>query len=258
MEIKRNHCIAIILILAIILVYSTWDFSSINNEHFGLQWDPSCRYDFPANHNSEISYDINTDRPIKVSLKNLEDQFATVENDHMREHHPQQIPLAHNIINGQIKQTAAPENVNQIGASLTEIMQQERELMKPMHEMRRQIQSMNNMSDTQEIMSDMDSMAHEQVVPDVDALTGNHTNDDSDHPAVFDLSNELEKTDEEQIQKYMMKKKFEVNPHHDTRFYDNPRQRMTKAMTNPDGDYNLSLAILLSVLLIGFIHYTKE
>ena len=233
MNITKNHVIAIVLILAIYWVYSTWDYDT---EHFKVQkWGNHYYYDnenekYPITP-SIVSCDI--DKLPKSSVK-----FPDELNG---------IPVSHNVAIGEAKQTASHENINQIGANLNEIMQQEYDLMKPLHEIRQTIREMNNMADIPEMKEEINShITHESIIQELH---------ETQPKLVQDLSKQDNDFDEKDIekslmsgmeQKKMIETKLEINT------YDIPQE-----IPQDKSDYNLSIAILLSVLLIGFVTYTN-
>jgi len=231
MDIKRNHIITLILVLTVYYVYSTWD----NAEHFKPQkWGSHYYYDneleqYPITP-SIVSYDISNYKLPKSSFKILN-----------------KIPEAHNIPTGETKQTAAPENINQVGAPLDEVMKQEHDLMQPLHEIRQHIHAMDNTSMMPEMKEENHpEITHEGIIQELH---------DMQPKLVQDLPDIEMEFSEKEIQKSLMpgsehKKILEKK-------YDSDTYMAPAEITQNKSDYNMSLVILLAVLLIGFVYYTK-
>jgi hypothetical protein len=251
MEIKKNHLIAFVLIVAIFWVYFTWDPS----EGFEpTQWGDYHYYDnedreYPVTP-SIVSYDIGDYKFPKKSM--LQPEI-----------NKRDIPVAQNVPSGQIKQSAAPENINQIGASIDEIMRQENELMKPIYEMRRQLQGGSSSQNFPEVNAQQrpdltqDNMVQElhETKPE---LVFDLTETNSQYSQNMQPSEQINKSLMQGMeQKHMMEQKMEGTD--EIPIYMPPKAYPKKIMKKEHkNEYYFPLAMLLIVLLIGFFQYTKN
>lgn len=150
MEITRNQITAVVLILLFLWVYLTWDDKENFMELPPRQWtsrDPR-KWGEQVYYNNDtafhpavpsiVNYDNANYKIPPSSLRLLEEHY----NKQMRTQQESQqnlssgLPVPHNIHSGQTSQVAGTENINQTGAPLDEVLEQELSLMKPMQELR--------------------------------------------------------------------------------------------------------------------------
>ena len=287
MEITRNQVITIVLFLMMVCVYYTWDYKSESfsvtqewpflpprqwkNKPFkkwGEQWYyPNETQMYPAvpsivNY-SDTQYKLPEEA---ISLNNLENEF----ND------KQQIPVAHNIHSGQTNQVAGTENINQIGAFLDDVLEQEDNIMQPMQEMKHKTQRYATVSPFPEVRASVrPELSHEAILQELQF--DQESNDEGS--LIHELTDTQPITTNEYLvqrslmsgmeQKHLMEERTEESEHNN--YYGYPEQKHPEQkqaereeQTEPiivkvkKTDYSLSLAILLVVLLIGFIYYTRD
>lgn len=234
MNITKNHIIAIVVILAVYWVYSSWN---NDKEHFkAQQWGSHYYYDNEAEKYpvtpSIVSYDIKNYKLPKKSMRLLDNT----------------LPVAHNITTGEDKKTASLENINQVGASLDEIMQLEQDLMGPLSEIRSSARDMENIMMSPQIKEEINShITHESIIQEL------HENQPELAKNLPDLEHKFEETD---IKKSLMPG-MEQKKMIETKLEANSYTVKEEIIPEEKSDYNMSLAILLSVILIGFVCHTK-
>lgn len=280
MEISRNQIVTVVLFLMVAWVYYTWNnnskesFSVIQqwpylppnqwkNEEYN-KWGENWYY---KNDNKQfpivpsiVNYDDSHYKFPKTSLKNLEKEFNKT---HDHSHSIKTLPVPHNIHSNQTNQVAGTENVNQVGAQLDEVLEQEYNLMKPLNEIKQQRQfqqfpeaensiKQENNQHTQEIIHELQ--------PETEHKMEHETN--TENSLIHELTEtrpEMEfEIHNEEIQRRLMpgmKQKRLAEENVNVEYTENDKPIIVKVKKN---DYDLSLAILLTVLLIGFIYYTRD
>ena len=290
MEISRNQIITVVLFLIIAWVYYTWDYKpnesfttsewsylppkQWQNEEYkkwGNQWYYANDNPLHPSMPSIVNYDNTHYKFPKNSLKILEEQYNKTQKL-QKEGHLTPMPIAHNIHSGQTAQVAGTENINQVGAPLDEVLLQEHNLMQPIQEMKQRTQTYANTSPYPEMRASVKpELSHEAILQELQPemthkmrqeFSMEHTEELSEEGSLIHELTESrpemrsEIMHEESIQKSLMpgmEQKHLLEERVSEERYERPI--IIKVKKN---DYNLSLAILLVVLLIGFIYQTRD
>lgn len=226
------------------------------------------------------------------NLKNLSHEELQKENEKlptkMASHLLQkQQPIPHNIHSGQTVQVAGTENINQMGAPLTEVLEQEVQLVGPMQNMSPELQEIMRQEEAK--LYEMKMQGHAQVnknysvapevqQADIEAMIRGmaelHTKKVSDYkpeteyrhaevvpeythvdnvePLVYELPHHEAAKHIELVEQELMpgmEKSLEKN------MEKKPEPVVIKVKVENN---NLALAILLSVILIGFVQNTRD
>ena len=258
--IKRDHVIIIIVLFIIIWMYNTW------NNKKQVQKDSEIIYlknkDLWAN---QLYYQNNIAHPIIPSYQEIISEQNNKKQEKYKKKH-----LSHNIDIKKINEISGTENVDQIGASLNEVLMQEYNLIKPMTEFKQQIENQKNYSKfpeseiTENIgMIDNDSIIQNIGSSDTDSIVQTIESNDNDS-LMEELQNDVEYDNNYRSELPLI---YNLNNKHN--FHQKLNQEQLKLSNNPKNSkkYNkeiknnycdLQLPILLSVLLIGFIYWTSD
>jgi len=289
MEISKNQIITIVLFLAVVWVYYTWNYKSqesfsaiqqwpylppkqwenANYDQWGKQWYHHNEQQYHPAMPSITNYDNTQYKFPKNSLRILEEQFNKKQKLQKEGHLPVDTPIPHNIHSGQTSQVAGTENINQVGASLNEVLSQEYDLMKPIQEMKQKSQLHANVSPYPEMRASVKpELSHEAILQELQPemeqdvyqeFDMENQQFDDEGSLIHDLSEIKPEIHEETIQqslmpgmkqKHLLEERVGAEQHGQ---YEQPI--IIKVKKN---DYNLSLMILLVVLLIGFIYHTRD
>jgi len=229
--IASNRVISVILIILVLWVYLTWDnnkenFNNIDEpQKWGNNWYYSNQYHQVTP--SIANYDISQYRFPSSSQNYLESQQKQNE-DQVVSH---EVPKPQNIHSGQTQQTGNNETIHQVGAPVNNMV--------PMDAGYNGLQSIIYGAG-----SELNNIINQEEINQTDETTVIHE---------LPNGNNNEMTEEEQtlqkvfmpgmVQKQNMEKQLEESP---------------KIIKVQKVNYNMSLVLLLSVILIGFIYYTRE
>ncbi|QKF93847.1 hypothetical protein QKU48_gp0389 [Fadolivirus algeromassiliense] len=240
---------------------------------------------------SIVNYDDANYKLPASSLKMLEQQYKKQLKAH-QESQPEAnaLPVPHNIHSGQTEQVAGTENINQAGAPLHEVLQQELNMMQPLHELRQQAMGQQEMhpemesqhssqeSVLQELKPNIVAESRHEIRPEMEVRQELHSQMEVIPEARFNLGQEIKPEvvpelhpeflpemkprqipQEEQHQSQniaaslmpgmIQKAELEEKQLNDSAFVIKIRKPR---------DRNLTIAILLTLLLVGFIYYTKD
>jgi hypothetical protein len=223
-----------------------------------------------------VNYDNKNYKLPKVSLKLLEEEFIKKQKLGTMN---KQLPVAHNIHSDQTNQVAGTENITEPGASIDDVLEQERNLMEPINELKQQTYEHAHRSPFPEVRELANpELSHATIIQE---LQSNNVQPEFNIPKFIDenvsklipelelqqnenilheLTENKETSGENMIQRKLMPG-MEQKQLLDERTLEKqiiPNKITPTVIKVKKNNYNLSLSILLAVLLIGFLYYTRN
>lgn len=261
MRLTQTQILAVILILFFVWVLIGWNcqenFGQINNYSY-----------LPTNRTYYNNY---------KKLPQTSTSLETLQNKYNKKIQAEQIlkqkqsvgPVPHNTHSGQTQQVAAPENINQVGALLHEVLAQEISLMQPLNQIRDQMsremeyysmqlpqqlsqgmmmQNIGQMPDIgQGINSPLEEKLNEEVVLQ-ELSTTNETN------AEYEMKPEIEHETQHEMRQEI---EHEMRPELEYEMEQINTEGPIVIKVQKPAEYGIPLSLLLTVLLIAFMYYTK-
>lgn len=223
-----NRVISIVLVILAVWVYLTWNNKMENFHNMGnpTKWGNNWYYSnqFHQVMPSIANYDISQYHLPSSSQKYLES--LNTQNEETA------IPVPQNIHSGQTQQTGNNETIHQVGAPVNNMIQMNTNY-NGMHPI---IYGAGSEIDN---VINPEEMHHTQESAVIQELPSNHN---------------AEMTEEEQNLQKVFMPGMEQKQEMEKQLAEEKPQIITMKKVN----YNMSLILLVTVLLIGFIYYTRE
>lgn len=261
MEIKRDHIIGIVFILAIVWVYTTWD----KNERFEVspreyqkeyvKWGQQVYSDNPYNLAipSIVNYDNTQYKFPTTALQRMKNDYEAKHNHINAQSMPSEqavramffdknnVPVAHNM---QDDQSCVPgtENISHIGAPINEVLEQELKINGIRPDFRQEMSQESRLDIEQELKGYQEQRPETRMNIEEEPIIQELKMEES-APQIAIPSSEVE----QQLMPGMEQKKLMEQ-----------EMRPPIVIRVKKGDHNLSLSILLSIALIWFIYHTRE
>lgn len=254
MEITQNQFVASILILLLIWICFTWDSSIekftennpgvITAQKWGQHYYYNLDDEYPIIAPSIAVYDDSNYKFSEKALKTLKsnEKRRRRSRRHRRfrtKHHRSEettVPVPQNVHSGQTEQVGGPENVVQPGANLQEVMEQEMNIMHP-----------GMIRDDESVLHDLHELPLQEQLPQHYEHRSESNNMVSDElmPGMQQKAQQMEAIQQPQnkIIEMPIVDAIPQIPQQDNKAAD---------------QFNLSLATLMSVLLVGFMYYSKN
>jgi hypothetical protein len=258
MEITQNQLIAIILVLIILWVYFTWDSTTeqfcLNNPDYfkSKKWGDEYYYDtrrkYPIVVPSVTRYDSSDYKFSGEALELLKQNEQRKRGKHIDHSYPKGIPVPQNVPSGQTHQFSGPESITQPGANIHAMIEQQMHLPQP------------------EVMNDDESVLHDLQRPSskMHALheasfarqargAGLVENDNEATVPAFQSDDHNTPT----IPAYLVGNRMDDNDDDNDFIQEMQKMPINVKSTGSSSQYSLSIAVLMAVLLVGFIYYSK-
>lgn len=252
MGMKNNQIIAIVLIIVLVWFFMNWNnnkenFTICGNpKKWGDQWYYSNQYHQVTP--SIVNYDTSNYKFPKSSLNLMKEEsqkkrvMVESQNTQLETGLP---PMPHNTHSEQTSQYGGNENINEVGAPLDNVLRYEADGMKPYIP----THITNQFEDTNQILvygagsEMMDQQSQESVLKELPK------------PENDMMENNQEMLEE--LPEMKMKKPTEESIEHEMEM--SPEEDQTPMILKINQvDYNMSMSILLTVILIGFVYMTRD